>query len=117
MKILSGDLNSKDVNCCCRCCNASFSLESREDFDVCWKYKPINVFQYDRNTMIPEYSIICPVCGCGIYVGLDPLDCDEDYNKALMRGMYADIIFNRKDWVERYKTEIKHIKEGGTKYV
>ena len=112
MKILSGDLNGKDINCCCRCCNASFSLESREDFCVSWKYKPIGSRgQCDCSIKIPDYSIKCPVCGCEIFVGVDPLDCGEDYNKVLMRNVYAGIIFNRKDWVERYKTEVKYVKE------
>ena len=39
------------------------------------------------------------------------MDCGEDFNTAYLRNLYADIIFNRKDWVKRYKTEVKHIKE------
>ena len=61
----------------------------------------------DFNIQIPEYNIQCPVCGYTIYIGLDPIDCGEDFNKVIIRSAYADIIFNRNDWKEKYKTEIK----------
>lgn len=111
MKILSGNLRDKDINFNCGCCNANFNLETRDDFCIRnWKYKPINRDGIcDYNIRIPEYSIICPVCGYETYIGLDPMDCGEDFNKVL--NVYADIIFNRKDWEERYKTEVKQIKE------
>ena len=109
MKILSGNLNDKDINFNCECCNSNFNLESRDDFYIYnWVFKPINRDGIcDYNIKIPEYYIECPVCGHGIYIGLDPRDCGEDFNKVLIRNVYADIIFNRKDWVKRYKTEIK----------
>lgn len=112
MKILSGNLREKDINFSCKCCNANFILESKDDFHIIsWKYKPISTLKHDYNIKIPEYSVICPVCGYETYVGLDPMDCGEDFNTASLRNLYADIIFNRKDWVKRYKTEVKHIKE------
>ena len=108
MKILSGNLKDKDINFNCKCCNANFILESKDDFCIRWKYKPIHRDGiYDSNIKIPEYSIKCPVCGHEIYIGLDPMDCEEDFNKVFIRNLYADIIFNRKDWKERYKTEVK----------
>lgn len=110
MKILSMDLNGKDINFGCRCCNASFNLESREDFFIHWVYKPIDrEGRIDRNIKIPEYSIKCPVCGYETYIGVDPTDCGEDYNEVIMLGVYAGIIFNREDWLERYKTEVRII--------
>ena len=111
MKILSGNLNNKDINFNCGCCNANFNLESRDDFYIRdWKYKPINRDGiYDYNIKIPEYSVKCPVCGYETYIGLDPTDCGEDFNKALIRGVYADVIFNRNDWKARYKTEVVKI--------
>ena len=115
MKILSGNLKDKDINFNCTRCNANFNLESKDDFHINdWKYKPINRDGIcDYNIKIPEYSIKCPVCGYETYIGLDPRDCGEDFNKVFIQGVYADIIFNRKDWVEKYKTEVKiqHIKE------
>ena len=112
MKILSGNLKDKDINLNCKCCNANFSLESKDDLCIrSWKYQPTTGISHNYNILIPEYSIICPVCGHEIYIGLDPRDYGEDFNAAFFRNLYADIIFNRKDWVERYKTEVKHIKE------
>ena len=112
MKILSMDLKGEDINFGCKCCNASFNLESKDDFYIGnWVYKPINRYGVsDFNIKIPEYSVKCPVCGYETYIGLDPRDCGEDYNMAIIQGVYADIIFNRKDWKERYKTEVKKSK-------
>lgn len=109
MKILSGNLKDKDINLNCTCCNANFILESKDDFCInSWVYKPINRDGIcDYNIKIPQYSIKCPVCGYETYIGLDPMDCGDDFNKSRIRGIYADIIFNRKDWKERYKTEVK----------
>lgn len=108
MKILSGNLRDKDINFNCKCCNANFNLESKDDFHIKWINKPINRFYVcDSNTKIPEYSVKCPVCGYETYIGLDPIDCGDDFNEAMMRGVYANIIFNREDWKERYKTEVK----------
>lgn len=109
MKILFGNLNDKDINFNCKCCNASFNLESKDDFYIGnWTYKPISRYgAYDFNIKIPEYSIKCPVCGFVTYIGTDPMDCGEDFNVGMLRGVYANIIFNRKDWKERYKTEVK----------
>lgn len=108
MKILSGDLKGKDINFTCLCCQANFNLESKDDFDIHWKYKPIDKYGVcDWNIKIPKYSIKCPVCGYETYLGIDPMDCGKDYNELMVRGVYADIIFNREDWKERYKTEIR----------
>lgn len=109
MKILSMNLNGEDINFSCPHCCASFDLESKDDFYINkWIFKPINRFGVcDYNIQIPEYNIKCPVCGYETYIGLDPRDCGEDFNKALLQGIYAEIIFNRKDWEERYKTKVK----------
>ena len=109
MKILSGNLKDKDINFNCKRCNANFNLESRDDFYIGnWIYKPINRHGIcDYNIKIPEYSIKCPVCRYEIYIGIDPMDCGEDFNKSTIRNIYGDIIFNRDDWKERYKTGIR----------
>lgn len=108
MKILSGNLKDKDINITCKCCNANFNLESKDDFDIHWIYKPVNRYGVcNYNIKIPEYSVKCPVCGFVTYIGTDPMDCGEDFNVGMLRGAYADAIFNRKDWKERYKTEVK----------
>lgn len=108
MKILSGNLKDKDINFTCKCCNANFNLESKDDFNIHWIYKPIKRHGIcDYNTKIPEYSVKCPVCDFVTYIGTDPVDCGEDFNTATFRGVYANAIFNRKDWKERYKTEVK----------
>lgn len=110
MKILFGNLKDKNINISCKYCNANFNLESKDDFYINWVYKPINRYgTCDYNIKIPEYSIKCPVCGYETYVGIDPIDCGEDFNRGMIRGAYADVIFNRKDWKERYKTEVKKI--------
>ena len=108
MKILSGNLKDKDIHFNCERCNANFILESRDDFYIYnWVYKPINRDGVcDFNIKIPEYYIKCPVCGYETRIGLDHRDCGEDYNNGLV-NVYADIIFNRKDWEERYKTEVQ----------
>lgn len=111
MKILSGNLRDKDINFVCTSCNANFILESKEDFCIRWIHKPIDRYGlHDHNIKIPEYLVKCPVCGYETYIGLDPRDCGENFNTAFLRNLYADIIFNRKDWKERYKTEVKVIK-------
>ena len=108
MKILSGNLKDKDINISCKCCNANFNLESKDDFNINWIYKPVNRDGVrDYNIKIPEYSIKCPVCGYKTYIGLDYRDCGEDFNKVFIQSVYTDIIFNRNDWEERYKTEVK----------
>ena len=109
MKILSGNLRDKDINFNCGRCNANFNLESRDDFYIRnWVYKPIDRDGvYDFNIKIPDYYIKCPVCEYETHIGLDPRDCGEDFNGTLIRNVYADIIFNRNDWEEKYKTEIK----------
>ena len=109
MRILSGNLRDKDINFNCKRCNANFNLESRDDFYIHnWVYKPISRYGiHDYNIKIPEYSIKCPVCGYETYIGLDPRDCGEDFDNALIRNVYADVIFKRKDWKERYKTEVQ----------
>ena len=113
MKILFGNLQGKDINFNCIRCKANFNLKSKDDFCINnWVYKPINrdvLFDYDIK--IPEYRVKCPVCGYKTYIGLDPRDCGEDFNKVVTRNAYADIIFNREDWVERYKTEVKQLQE------
>lgn len=112
MKILSGNLKDKDINFNCERCNANFILESRDDFYIHnWVYKPIDRDGiHDYNIKIPEYSIKCPVCGHETYIGLDPRDCGDDFNNVLIRNVCAEIIFNRKDWEERYKRDIQIIK-------
>ena len=108
MKILVMGLKDKDINFTCECCYANFNLESKDDFCINWRYKPIDRHGIcDYNIKIPVYSIKCPVCGHETYVGLDPIDCGEDFSIWLTQSVYADIIFNRKDWKERYKTEVK----------
>lgn len=110
MRILSGNLRDKDINFNCIRCNANFNLESKDDFYIRhWVYKPINGDGIcDFNVKIPDYYIKCPVCGYETHIGLDPRDCGEDFNRVLIiRNVYADIIFNREDWEERYKTEVK----------
>ena len=106
------DLNGADINFACKCCNSSFNLESKDDFCIDnYVYKPIDgEGRCDWNIKIPQYSIECPVCGYKTYIGTDPMDCGEDFNKVMMRGVYANIIFNRNDWKERYKTEVKNLK-------
>lgn len=102
-----------DIRLNCKCCNTTFILESKDDFYIRnWVYKPITRYGLcDYNIKIPEYSVKCPMCGYETYIGLDPMDCGEDFNKALTQNVYADIIFNRKDWEEKYKTKVKYIKE------
>ena len=109
MKILTMNLNGENINFSCLCCYASFNLESKDDFYISnWVFKPINRFGVcDYNIQIPEYNIECPVCGYKTYIGLDFRDCGDDFNNALIRNVYAEIIFNRKDWEERYKTKVK----------
>lgn len=109
MKILSGNLKDKDINFNCKCCNANFNLESKDDFYINnWVYKPISRDGIcDYNIKVPNYSIKCPICGYETHIGLDYRDCGEDFNKVFIQSVYADIIFNRNDWEERYKTEVK----------
>lgn len=109
MKILSGNLKDKNINFNCKRCNANFELESRDDFYINnWVYKPVNRYVVsDYNIKIPVYSIKCPVCGYLTYIGVDPADCGDDYNETLIRNGYAEIIFNRDDWKERFKTDVK----------
>lgn len=112
MKILSGNLNGKNIDCCCRCCHASFNLESREDFLIGWHYKPLDKYlNYDFKTMIPCYHVKCPVCGNITYIGFDYRDYDEATINA-----YGDVIFNRDDWEDRYRYSERQIDTTSDEY-
>ena len=52
--------------------------------------------------MIPEYSVVCPNCGCDEYIGLDKNDY-EGVN--ILQNYFQNIIMSRPDWKSRYKIE------------
>lgn len=101
MKIISGNSKNEDINISCKCCNANFSLKSKDDFYIKnWIYKPINRYGVcDYKIKIPEYNIKCPVCGYETYVGIDPIDCGEDFNIGMIRGVYANEFLVEFDYV------------------
>ena len=100
MKIISGNLKGENIQFNCHCCNCVYEIESRDDFDIRWIYKPVgDGFDYDIE--IPEYSVICPICGRDIYVGLD----EADYDGRFLRNCYNETIMSRTDWKSRYKVE------------
>ena len=101
MKIISGNLKGENIQFNCICCNCTYEIESREDFKIHWVYKPVGD-RYDYNIKIPEYSVICPVCSCDIFIGLD----EEDYEGVrILRNCYNKIITSRPDWKSRYKVK------------
>lgn len=105
MKIISGNLKAKNIQINCRCCNACYELENQDDFEIRqYVYAPVTRDSWSCEK-IPEYEIKCPVCGYTEYIGLDPLDCGDDFNEVYNRGALAEIIFSRPDWVTKYKIE------------
>lgn len=101
MKIISGNLKDKNIQINCECCHCTYEIESREDFKIHWVCKPVKVW-CDPNIEIPEYSIVCPVCGRDIYIGLD----EEDYEGVrILRNCFNEVIMSRSDWKSRYKVK------------
>lgn len=99
IKIISGNLKKKNIQINCQCCNCVYEIESRKDFTIHWVIKPY-YDTYDYNTEIPEYSVVCPVCGYSIHIGLD----EEDYEGVnIMRNCFNEVIMSRPDWKSRYK--------------
>jgi hypothetical protein len=109
MKILAGNLKGENINFQCKCCNAVFDLETKEDFYISnWVFKPIDRYgKCDFTIKIPEYSIRCPVCGYIGYVGYDPMDLGEEFKNYFFQSACTNIIFTRMDWKTRYKTNIQ----------
>ena len=101
MKIISGDLKGENIQINCNCCNCTYEIESREDFNIHWILKPLANGNCDCNVEIPEYSIVCPVCGRDIYIGLDK----ADYYGGFLSNCYNEVIMSRPDWKSRYKVE------------
>lgn len=102
IKIISGNLlNEKNIQINCPCCNCTYEIESRDDFRINWILKPVGEW-YDTNIEIPEYSVVCPVCGRDIFIGLDK----EDYDGVgILRNCFNEVIMSRPDWKSRYKVE------------
>jgi hypothetical protein len=109
MKILASGLNGKDINYCCEHCGCVLSLESKEDFYIAWVDKPYGTHFWEvyKDTQIPVYNIMCPECGNIVNIGGDPMDLDENLRNQLCLNNIAEIIFNREDWKERYKTDVR----------
>lgn len=102
MKIISGNLKDKNIQINCECCHCTYEIESREDFRIHWVVKPLSNGGYDFKTEIPEYSVVCPVCGRDIFIGLD----EEDYEGVrILRNCFNEVIMSRPDWKSRYKVE------------
>lgn len=102
MKIISGNLKDKNIQINCESCHCTYEIESREDFRIHWVLKPLSNGSLDYNTEIPEYSVVCPVCGRDVYIGLD----EEDYDDVrILRNCFNEIIMSRPDWKSRYKVE------------
>lgn len=98
MKIISGNLKGENIQINCECCHCTYEIESREDFTIHWV---INA-AYDWNTELPEYSVVCPICGRNIYIGFDKKDCE---GAGIYRNCFNEIIMSRPDWKSRYKVE------------
>ncbi len=101
MKIISGNLKGENIQFNCNCCNCTYEIESREDFIIRWFFKPLRNGAHDWNTEIPEYSVVCPVCGRDTYIGFD----EADYDGRFLPNCYNEIIMSRPDWNSRYKVE------------
>lgn len=101
IKIISGNLKKKNIQINCECCHCTYEIESREDFRIRWVFKPVGEW-YDTSIEIPEYSVVCPVCGRDIFIGLD----EEDYEGVrILRNCFNEIIMSRPDWKSRYKVK------------
>ena len=100
MKIISGNLKGENIQFNCTCCNCTYEIESREDFRIHWIYKPVGDW-CDYDIQIPEYSVVCPVCGRDVYIGLDK----ADYDGRFLSNCYNEVIMSRPDWKSRYKVE------------
>lgn len=105
MKIISGNLKGENIQINCTCCNCTYEIESREDFRIHWIYKPVGDW-CDYDIQIPEYSVVCPVCGRDIYIGLDK----ADYDGRFLGNCYNEVITSRPDWKSRYKVEPRRSK-------
>ena len=95
MKIMKHGFMSnspKGIYCTCDYCRCEYIVENREDL----QYR--TVYDYDSNKLI-EYEILCPECGCEIYLGIDP-------NKTKNLWSPYKEIFNRPDWKERFEVSL-----------
>lgn len=99
MKIISSAKGS-NIRITCQCCGCVYEIESKDDFNIHYVYKPIENGFVDYSIKIPEYSVDCPDCGVKVYIGLDAHDTDYVYCNAI-----CSVITTRKDWVKRYKVE------------
>ena len=102
IKIISGNLlNEKNIQINCPCCHCTYEIESKDDFRIHWVLKPVGEW-YDTNIEIPEYSVVCPVCGRDIFIGFDK----EDYDGVgILCNCFNEVIMSRPDWKSRYKVE------------
>lgn len=100
MKIISAGPKDKNMRMQCECCQCVFELESREDFKIDWFYAPHKEREgYDYSTLVPEYIVVCPVCGHEICLGFDKRDVGNSY----FSPANSRVAMNRPDWEERYK--------------
>lgn len=100
MKIISSAAMNNNIRITCRCCGCVYEIESKNDFNIHYVYKPIEDGFVDYSIKIPEYFVACPDCGAEVYIGLDPRDTEYTTPNALC---YA--VTNRSDWKERYSVE------------
>ena len=99
MKIISS-ATMNNIRITCRCCDCVYEIESKDDFNILYVYKPTENGFVDYSVKIPEYFVACPDCGAEAYIGLDPHDTEYTIPNAIC---YA--ITNRSDWKERYSVE------------
>lgn len=101
IKIISGNLKDKNIQINCECCHCTYEIESRDDFEIHWILKPHYEF-FDYNIEIPEYSVLCPICGNRLFIGLDEADY-EGVN--IIHNCFNEVIMSRPDWKSRYKVK------------
>ena len=95
MKIVAGNLFSKNIQFVCERCNCVYEVESKDDWSI-QMIKPC----YDKS--VPEYSVKCPNCGYEKYLGYDPddlkgIDCENTL------CFWIPMLKKRKDWAERFR--------------
>jgi hypothetical protein len=97
------DTDKNIVFYCCNC-KKRFEIKSRDEFLIEYKYRP-----FDHKIMIPSYGVKCPQCENIRYLGFDPKDLLEGFEDCNWGD--GKVVFNRDDWVERFKMPIKKVEE------
>lgn len=100
MKIITS-IHNKNIQFVCGNCFSIYEVESKKD----WTINMLAVSRMSPNEYkVPEYMVICPVCGCRRFLGFDPDDLIGTKSVNTYCGMIP-MLKQRDDWNDRYRVE------------